>query len=174
MPYISMKMRRAHIAPGAGGEAILQALRVGSGWRDSPLIGFSGDTLAASNRRTVGQGCKGPEGSCSMGWVQGKGSAKAPFPVSMKWSWGYRGQQERSPDCRSSGQGACAWFGAGGEANLQALRVVNRRYGWMALEWAQCPGRATAWGMQRGRAAAPLPRWFCITKHILRPWLRRP
>lgn len=33
-----------------------------------------------------------------MGWFQGKGSAKAPFLVSMKWSWGYRGQQERSPD----------------------------------------------------------------------------
>src|SRR3546814_16526942 len=38
----------------------------------------------------------------------------------------------------------------------------------MALKWVQCPGRATAWGMQRGRAAAPLPRWFCITKHLLR------
>jgi hypothetical protein len=54
-----------------------------------------------------------------------------------------------------------------GERSLP--RVIDRRYGLLALERAQCPDRATAWGMQRGRAAAPLPRWFCTTKHILRP-----
>lgn len=41
--------------------AYLQALRVGSGRRDSPLIGFSADALAASNRRTVGQVSRGLE-----------------------------------------------------------------------------------------------------------------
>ena len=41
--------------------AYLQALRVGSGRRDGPLIGFSADALAASNRRTVGQVSRGLE-----------------------------------------------------------------------------------------------------------------
>lgn len=43
--------------------AYLQALRVGSGRLDSPLIGFSADALAASNRRTVGQVSRGLERS---------------------------------------------------------------------------------------------------------------
>lgn len=88
-----------------------------------------------------------------MGWVQGKGSAKAPFHgrdevVSMKWlpwnglgSWG----QERPPS---------RWVQ--GERSLP--RVFDRRYGLLVLKWAQRPERATAWGMQRGRAAVPLPR----------------
>jgi len=68
-----------------------------------------------------------------VGRFQGKGSAKAPFfgldeIVSMKWSWGYRGEQERFPDCRSSGQLARAWSGAGGEAILQVLRVGSGRH----------------------------------------------
>jgi hypothetical protein len=33
---------------------------------------------------------------------------------------------------------------------------------------ALCRGSAIAWGMQRGRAAAPLPRWCGSTTHILR------
>ena len=76
----------------------------------------------------------------------------------MKWppwdglgSWG----QERPPS---------RWVQ--GERSLP--RVVDRRYDLLALERVQRPDRATAWGMQRGRAAAPLPRWFCTTKHILR------
>ena len=65
----------------------------------SLLIGFSADVLAVSNPRRVGQGCKGREGSCSVGWFQGKGSGEyAPFLVSMKWSWGYWGKLERSLD----------------------------------------------------------------------------
>jgi hypothetical protein len=56
-----------------------------------------------SNRRRVGRGSKGCEAPLVDGMVPRKGSAKAPFGgldeiVSMRWSWGYRGQQERSPD----------------------------------------------------------------------------
>lgn len=81
---------------GAGRVACLQALRAGfRGAAIRPLIGSSADALAVSNRRTVGAHpiraglVRGPGGSkapWSMGWGQGKGSAKAPFPVSMKWS----------------------------------------------------------------------------------------
>jgi len=53
------------------------------------------------------------------------------------------------------------WFGAGGEGRLQALRVVDRRYDLLAQEWVQCPDGATAWGMQRGRAASPLAKMCC-------------
>ncbi|NCO04094.1 MAG: hypothetical protein GW903_07890 [Alphaproteobacteria bacterium] len=94
--------------------------------------------------------------------------------------WGLGGRNARQVDgCRESevsrewvSRGGDTpldpWFGAGGEGLLQALRVIDRRYDLLALTWAQCPERATAWGMQRGRAAVPLPRWFCTTKHILR------
>ena len=100
---------------------ISMVLRVGSGRRDSPLIAFSGDALAASNRRTVGQDCT---------------RARRPFD---RWVQG-----ERS-----------------------LPRVIDRRYGLLALKRVRHPERAMAWGMQRGCAAAPLPRWFCTTKHIL-------
>ena len=153
-------------------------------------VSLGGDSSSArwcaSNPHRVGRGCKGREGPCSMGWVQGKGSAKAPSHgldevVSMKWSGGLG--QERPPSRWGAGERRrlpCEWvsrdgdtpfdpwFGAGGEGRLQALRVVDRRYGLLALERAQCPKRATGWGMQRGRAAAPLPRWCYSTTHILR------
>lgn len=50
------------------------------------MIWFSADTLTASNPRRVGQGSKGLEGSLVDGMVPRKGSATAPFLVSMKWS----------------------------------------------------------------------------------------
>jgi len=52
-----------------------------------------------------------------------------------------------------------------GERSLP--RVIDRRYGLLALKWVQRPERATAWGMQRGRAAVPLPRWYCKLKIFL-------
>ena len=56
-----------------------------------------------------------------------------------------------------------------GERSLP--RVVDRRYDLLALEWVQRPERATAWGMQRGRAASPLAKMCCSTTHILRALL---
>ena len=56
----------------------------------------------------------------------------------------------------------CAWFGAGGEAILQALRVIKRRYvfdGVVRLERIAVPvGRTISRGMQRGCAANPLAK----------------
>ncbi len=40
------------------------------------------EKVAVSKRRTVGQGCKGRKGSCSMGWFQGKGS----YEMHPSWS----------------------------------------------------------------------------------------
>jgi hypothetical protein len=68
--------RFAYAWSGAGGEAVLQVLGVGSGARDSPLIGFSADALAASNPRRVGRW----DGSRE--WV----ARKLPSLVSMKSS----------------------------------------------------------------------------------------
>lgn len=60
------------------------------------------------------------------------------------------------------------WFGAGGEGRLQALRVIDRRNGLLALKWVQHPGRAMAGGMQRERAAGSLAKMRGTTPHILR------
>ena len=53
-----------------------------------------------------------------------------------------------------------AWFGAGGEAILQALRVVKRRYVLMVLKGERivfpCP-KPSARGMKRESAASPFP-----------------
>lgn len=66
-------------------------------------------------------------------------------------------------------------WGLGGRHALQvvgcresevSLRVVKRRYVFW-LRMAQCLIEAMAWGMQRGRAASPLAKRFCTTKHIL-------
>jgi len=63
--------------------------------------------MAASNPRRVGLGSKGVKQPWSIGWSQGRAARQLPSlgldeVVSIKWSWGYRGQQERSPDwwCR--------------------------------------------------------------------------
>ncbi len=130
--------------------------------------------MAASNPRRVGQGSKGLESSL----------------VSMKWSWGYRGQQERSPDCRSSGQSlvhspvqverqvsrSCEWVQGGaiapwsmgaGRAKSPCEWSTGDTVGWLwkgSIPW-KIQGRGDATG---GAQRPPLPRWFCITKHILR------
>lgn len=60
-----------------------------------------------------------------MRWLEGKGSAKASFLVSMKWSWGYRGQQERSPDRGSI------------ERSIVHGAVQVERHVSMSCEWVQ-------------------------------------
>ncbi len=94
--------------------------------------------------------------------------------------WGLGGRNARQVDgCRESevslregfkGRDSPfdPWFGAGGEGRLQALRVIDRRYDLLALEWVQYPGRAKAGGMQRERAAGSLAKMRCTTPHILR------
>lgn len=112
-----------------------------------------------------------------MGWVQGKGSAKAHFPVSMKWSgvsgagtllrrWG-PGESEGSPAMGVSGErgGSLEWWvqaarrPASGQA---AIRLEWLRNGLDALEEPR-PG-----GWNGGAQRAPFPRWCCSTTHILR------
>lgn len=93
----------------------------------------------------LGQGSKGLEGSCSMGWVQGKGSAKAPFPgldevVSMKWSG-------------VSGAGTLLRRWVQGERSLP--RVMERRYVPLAPQRAQCPEGATGRGDATGARSGP-------------------
>ena len=60
-----------------------------------------------------------------------------------------------------------AWSGwvSGGAGTPPPERMKRRTFLW--CDEARCRGSATAWGMQRGRAAAPLPRLWCITPHIL-------
>ncbi|GIT93141.1 hypothetical protein JANAI62_35750 [Jannaschia pagri] len=55
-----------------------------------------------------------------------------------------------------------AWFGAGGEAYLQALRVFDRRYGLSVGVRVNPDLSRQAGGMQRGRAAGPLAKkaWY--------------
>lgn len=61
--------------------------------------------------------------------------------------------------------------GAAGNPKGQARPMVDGVWGEAkSPRWrgkAQCLSHANGWGLQRGRAAAPLPRWSCITGHIL-------
>lgn len=125
-------------APGAihlrqdGGIQSAQGWSMGGPWRESGSL-------------PSGQGSKGLEGSWSMGWVQGKGSAKAPFPgldevVSMKWS-GVSG----------AGTPLCRWVQ--GERSLP--RVMERRYVPLAPQRAQCPEGATGRGDATGARSGP-------------------
>ncbi len=112
---------------GAGGEANLQVLRVGSGRRDSPLIGFSADALTASNPRRVGL-------------------------HDMVWGLGGR----NAPEAMGAGraQSLCEW-----------LTGDTVRWLWNGLNALTEPWPG---GCNGGAQRAPLPRWFCTTKHILR------
>jgi hypothetical protein len=132
--------------------------------------------LAASKPRRVGQVCKGIEGSLLDGKVQ-EGRAEASRPVrvprgaTLPLVWGLGGrnapqsrwvQGERSL-LASGVQGGRdsppdPWSGAGGEGRLQALRVIDRRYGLLARDGLNALIRAMAGGMQRGRAAGPLAK----------------
>lgn len=93
------------------------------------------------------------------GWFLGR------YPITKYWCASnlhkvghgvVRGSAECSPDWRSIGQTICAWFGAGGEAYLQVLRVIKRRYVlmvWWRLERIVVPVNIpSARGMQRESA----------------------
>lgn len=84
------------------------------------MIGFSADALAHIQ---TAQGWPPWNGQGSWGAgtptkSMGAGRAKSPC------EWG-SGERDSSDD---------PWFGAGGEGRLQALRVVDRRYGLLALD----------------------------------------
>lgn len=93
--------------------------------------------------------------------------------VSMKWSWGYRWEQERSPDWRSDGQTFV-------HGSVQVERHFSKPCEWLigdTILWLwngfntleePRPG-----GCNGGAQRAPLPRWCCSTTHILR-WLLTP
>lgn len=109
------------------------------------MVGFSADALTASKRRTVGQGSTGA-GTLLGRWDGSKVrvAAMRSLPgldevVSMTW----RASKPRRVGLHEMVMGVlvgagtlprlvikraavCAWFGAGGEARLQALRVVPR------------------------------------------------
>lgn len=102
----------------------------------------SGATLAASNRRTVGQVSKGQE---------------RPF-ASPPWAKPRRGSKGGGRTwLRSSGNhdwsGLRSWTGRNA---FHPSGIERRRSN--GAEEAQCLGDATARGMQRGCAATPLPR----------------
>lgn len=111
-----------------------------------------------------GQGSRGREGPRSMGWVQGKGGAKAPFHgldevVSMKWS----GVLGAGTPLKSMGAGRakspCEW--SSGDT-IEWL--------WNGVDPLQEPRPG---GCNGGAQRVPLPRWFCTTKHILRKRRKR-
>ena len=128
----------------ATGPLIVIRLQQGDGTQSAQ--GWSmGGPVRESGSLPPGQGSKGHEGSWSMGWVQGNGSAKAPFPgldevVSMKWS-GVSG----------AGTPLCRWVQ--GERSLP--RVMERRYVPLAPQRAQCPGGATGRGDATGARSGP-------------------
>ena len=102
------------------------------------------------------------------------GELKFPFwprgPVGYEvppWSWGYRGQQERSPRLTIKRPDVCAWFGAGGEANLQALRVKKRRYV-LLVRWGSTPWSTKGRGNATVEWSVSLATMCCSTTHIWR------
>lgn len=88
--------------PGGRGPTTRSNGDVGAVQGGMALVVFSGDTLAASNRRTV---ClhgmvrvpQGHEGSLVDGKVHGQGEPTSPFLVSMKLVWGPAGQERPRP-----------------------------------------------------------------------------
>ena len=58
----------------------------------------------------------------------------------------------------STGQTARAWFGAGGEAYLQALRVIDRRYDLLARFGSMPNERHEPGGCNGGAPAGPLAK----------------
>jgi len=74
----------------------------GSRGGETPLVGFSADTLTASNRRTVGHsGESGFHRGTKAPWSVGAGRAKSPCEWSTGDTVGWRGEAQ----CRASANG---------------------------------------------------------------------
>lgn len=113
-----------------------------------------------------------------VGLPAGSGSrgSKAPGRVQVRLTWcrvpraahafghGVQGRA-KSPPGRGPAAKRLVWVGFGRGRNAPPERMKRRTFLW--CDEARCRGSATAWGMQRGRAAVPLPRLRCITPHIL-------
>ena len=169
----------------------------------NPCSWSSGETLAASNPRRVGQVSRGLEGPLVDGMVpRGERESSLPGLHEMVWSLGGRnapgrwgpgesrslpgldeiaigvlGAARRLPQVVMQRPDGAAWFGAGGEASLQALRVMKRRYGSMAHE-GSTPDMGQKQGVAQG-AARPLAegsgseprRWRVLHAHLARSGL---
>lgn len=99
---------------GAGGEAYLQVLRVGSGWRDSLLI----------------DGCR--ENDISRAWSSDKTVAA------------YNPRRVGLDEIAMGVLGELGGSFPSGSAAAKRLRVMERRYVRLALEWVQCLERANS------------------------------
>ena len=97
--------------------------------------------------------------------------------VSMKWSWGYRWEQERSPDWQVSGaitltSGFQRWrdspFDRWVQGERSLPRVMERRNVLMALHGFNALEEPRPEGCNGSAQRAPLPRSRCSTPHILR------
>lgn len=73
----------------------------------------------------------------------------------------------KSPPGRCPAAKRLVWAGSRGGAGTPFPKRKSKRRTFRWCDEARCRGSATAWGMQRGRAAVPLPRLRCITPHIL-------
>mgnify|MGYP003672508452 FL=1 len=95
----------------------------------------------------------------------------------MKWSWGYRWEQERSPDWQVSGvitltSGFQRWrdspFDRWVQGERSLPRVMERRNVLMALDGVNTQEEPRPEGCNGSAQRAPLPRLRCSTPHILR------
>ena len=102
----------------------------------------------------------------------------------MKWSWGYRGSRNApligdatARRCERVSRGGDTpldpWFGCRVERDVsKPLRVIDRRYDLLALQWVRHPGRAMAGGIQRERAAGSLAKRFVLQNTACAPRYR--
>ncbi|CAM3617424.1 hypothetical protein THPR109532_19315 [Thalassospira profundimaris] len=95
----------------------------------------------------------------------------------MKWSWGYRWEQERSPDWQVSGaitltsgfhKGRDSPFDRWVQGERSLPRVMERRNVLMALDGFNAQEEPRPEGCNGSAQRAPLPRLRCSTPHILR------
>lgn len=98
----------------------------------------------------------------------------------MKWSWGYRWEQERSPDWQVSGaitltsgfhKGRDSPFDRWVQGERSLPRVMERRNVLMALDGFNTQEEPRPEGCNGSAQRAPLPRLRCSTPHILRAGL---